>query len=160
MSLDLYRGEHPLEVREADGSPGHLTGVIVPSGRVASDRREIFIGAGIQTPAEGIRLLAEHRSSTTVMTFEPVRDPDGTIRIDHRLPDSPEGRAVAAAVRDGSKSALSAEFHSLDDATVSGVREVRQSLVVAVATVPAGAYHQARAEVRSQTGHRRVLTWL
>ena len=44
---------------------------------------------------------------------------------------------MAASVRSGAKRLnLSVEFHPLDEAQVSGVREVRQSLVVAVATVP------------------------
>ena len=79
---------------------------------------------------------------------------------DHLLPDTPEGREMAASVRDGRTPGLSIEFHSLDEAQVQGVREVRQSLVTAVATVPAASYHQARAEVRERTHHRRVLTWL
>ena len=67
---------------------------------------------------------------------------------------------MAASVRSGATPGLSIEFHSLDEAQMQGVREVRQSLVTAVATVKAGAYAQAGAEVRGQTHHRRVLTWL
>ena len=160
MRPEYHAGDAALECREATGSPGRLVGVILPAGRVAGDRREIFVGSGVQTPAEGIALLPEHRSSTVVMRFDPIRGDDGTLKVDHRLPNSPEGRALAAAVRSGSTPGLSVEFHSLDEAQVSGVREVRQSLVTAVATVKAGAYAQAAAEVRSRTHHRRVLTWL
>ena len=91
-----------LEVREASGSPGRIVGVILPAGRVAADRRELFVGTGIQTPASGLRLLPEHRSNVTIMEFDPVRDADGTLRIDHVLPDSVEGRAAAQSIRDGS----------------------------------------------------------
>ena len=106
-------------------------------------------------------LLPEHRSTKPIMTFDPVRDPDGTLRIDHRLPNSVEGRAAADAVRTGLTPALSAEFFALDDGWVSGVREVRASLVSAAALVPAGAYNQATAELRAKgKNHRRVLTWL
>ena len=140
----------PLECREATGSPGRLVGVILPAGRVAGDRKEIFVGAGVQTPADGIALLPEHRSSTVVMRFDPIRGPDGTLTIDHRLPDSPAGRALAASVRDGKTPGLSVEFHSLDEATVSGVREVRESLITAVAVVKSQSYDQARAEVRER----------
>ncbi len=94
------------------------------------------------------------------MTFDPVRDPDGTLRIDHRLPNSVEGRAAADAVRSGRTPALSVEFFALDAGWVSGVREVRQSLATTTALVPAGAYNQATAEVRAKGNHRRVLTWL
>ena len=130
------------------------------SAEVAGDRPELFVGAGVQTPADGIKLLPEHRSSTVVMRFDPIRGDDGSLRVDHLLPNSPTGREMAASVRSGKTPGLSVEFHSLDEARVSGVREVRQSLVTAVATVPAGAYAQATAEVRAKGNHRRVLTWL
>ena len=67
------------------------------SGRVAGDRPEIFIGSGITTPSNGIALLPEHRSSTVVMTFEPIRGDDGELRVDHFLPDTESGRALAAS---------------------------------------------------------------
>lgn len=145
-----------LEVREASGSPGRIVGVILPAGRMAADRRELFVGTGIQTPANGLRLLPEHRSTVTIMEFDPVRDADGTLRIDHQLPDTVEGRAAAQSIRDGSTSRLSAEFFPLSEQTVSSVREVRESLVTAVALVGSGSYGQARAEVRS----KRVQVWL
>ena len=139
-----------LECREATGSPGRLVGLILPVGRVAGDRPELFVGSGVSTPREGIRLLPEHRSSTVVMRFDPIVASDGSLRVDHLLPDTPEGVALAASVRSGETPGLSVEFHSLDEAQVQGVREVRQSLVTAVATVPHQSYDQARAEVRSK----------
>ena len=160
MRPEYHAGDAALECRDATGSPGRLVGVILPAGRVASDRREIFIGAGVTTPSAGIALLPEHRSKTVVMRFDPIRGDDGSLRVDHRLPNSPAGRQIAAAVRSGATPGLSIEFHALDEAQVQGVREVRQSLVTAVATVKAGAYQQSVAEVRGQTHHRRVLTWL
>ena len=160
MRPEYHAGDAALECRDATGSPGRLVGVILPAGRVAGDRPELFVGAGVQTPAEGIALLPEHRSKNIVMHFDPIRGDDGSLRVDHRLPNSPAGRQIAAAVRSGETPGLSVEFHSLDDAMVSGVREVRQSLVTAVATVKAGAYQQSVAEVRAKGNHRRVLTWL
>ena len=156
MSREHHRIDGALECRDATGSPGRLVGVILPVGRVAADRPELFVGGGVTTPREGIALLPEHRSSTVVMRFDPIRGDDGTLKIDHPLPDSPEGRAIAASVRSGATPGLSIEFHALDEARVSGVREVRHSLITAVATVPAQSYDQARAEVRSK--RRRV--WL
>ena len=157
---EQHRTDTTLECREATGSPGRLIGTILPVGRVAGDRREIFVGDGVQTPSDGIALLPEHRSSVVVMRFDPIRGADGSLQVDHLLPDSPAGREMAASVRSGATPGLSVEFHSLDEAQVSGVREVRQSLVTAVATVTRQSYDQARAEVRGQTHHRRVLTWL
>ena len=160
MRPEYHAGHAALECRDATGSPGRLVGTILPVGRVAGDRPELFVGAGVQTPADGIALLPEHRSSTVVMRFDPIRGDDGSLQVDHLLPDSPAGREMAASVRSGATPGLSVEFHSLDDAMVSGVREVRESLVTAVATVKAGAYAQAAAEVRGRAHHRRVLTWL
>ena len=151
MSSEQHRVDTALECRDATGSPGRLVGLLVPSGRMASDRPELIVGRGITTPSDGIALLPEHRSQTVVMRFEPIRGDDGELRVDHLLPNSPEGVALAASVRDGTTSNLSIEFHSLDEAQVSGVREIRQSLVTAVAVVPSGSYTQARAEVRSTT---------
>ena len=146
-----------LECRDATGSPGRLTGTILPVGRVAGDRPELFIGgSGITTPREGVALLPEHRSSNVIMRFDPVRDADGSLRVDHLLPDTEGGRALAASVRSGATPGLSVEFHALDEAMVSGVREVRLSLITAVAVVPSQSYDLARAEVRSK--RRRV--WL
>ena len=139
-----------LECRAATGSPGRLVGLILPVGRVAGDRPELFVGSGVETPREGIRLLPEHRSSTVVMRFDPIVASDGSLQVDHLLPDTPEGVALAASVRSGATPGLSIEFHALDEAQVQGVREVRQSLVTAVATVPHQSYDQARAEVRSK----------
>ena len=146
-----------LECREATGSPGRLVGLLVPSGRIASDRPELIVGRGITTPSDGIALLPEHRSKTVVMKFDPIRGDDGELRVDHLLPNTPEGVALAASVRSGATPGLSIEFHSLDEAQVQGVREVRQSLVTAVAVVASGAYQQSGAEIRAKA--QRVAWW-
>ena len=98
---EQHRVDTTLECREATGSPGRLVGLILPVGRVASDRPELFIGSGVSTPREGIRLLPEHRSSTVVMLFDPIVASDGSLQVDHLLPDTPEGVALAASVRSG-----------------------------------------------------------
>ena len=157
MRPEFHAGHAALECRDATGSPGRLIGTILPVGRVAGDRPELFVGSGVQTPADGIALLPEHRSSVVVMHFDPIRGADGELRVDHLLPNTPDGEALAASVRSGKTPGLSVEFHSLDEAQVSGVREVRQSLVVAVATVPRQSYDQARAEVR--TRQTRPVPW-
>ena len=157
MSSEQHRIDGALECRDATGSPGRLVGLLVPSGRIASDRPELICGRGITTPSDGIALLPEHRSSTVVMKFDPIRGDDGELRVDHLLPNTPEGLALAASVRSGATPGLSIEFHALDEAQVQGVREIRQSLVTAVATVASQSYDQAKAEVRSEV--RRVAWW-
>lgn len=147
-----------LELREDETrqSPGRLSGVILEVGRVASDRREVFTPGSVRWPANGVRLLAEHRGRM-VTRFEPVVD-GSEIRIDHPLPDTALGREVAAEVRAGRKAGLSVEFYATEERSVQGVREVRGALVDAAAVVESPAYDQARVEVRQRAGGRRV--WL
>ena len=145
-----HRIDGTVECRDATGSPGRLVGVILPVGRVAADRPELFVGSGITIPSGGVALLPEHRSSTIVMHFDPIRGADGALQVDHLLPDTPEGVALAASVRSGETPGLSVEFFALDSKQVQGVREVRESLITAVATVPNQSYDQAVVEVRSQ----------
>ena len=89
------------------------------------------------------------------MTFQPVLD-GAALRIDAALPDTAIGREVAAEVRSGRKGALSIEFYATQEVQVQGVREVRGALMDAAAVVVAGAYDQARVEVRQ----RRARWWL
>ena len=147
-----------VELRAADvggGSPGRLVGVLLPIGRVAADRREVFTPGAVTWPHNGVRLLLEHRGRQ-VMRFAPV-ETDGEVRIDADLPETTEGREAAELVRSGKRSALSIEFHAVDEGIVQGVREVRAAIVDAAALVPVGAYDQARAELR---GCREVRLWL
>ena len=154
--MEHHRIDGTLECRETPGSPGRLVGIILPVGRVAGDRAELFVGSGVTTPSGGVALLPEHRSKTIIMRFSPVVSSDGSLLLDHPLPDTPEGVALALSVRSGATPGLSVEFHSLDEAMVSGVREVRSSLITAVATVPSQSYVQSVAEIRSK--RRRI--WL
>ena len=157
MASEHHRAGTTLECREAAGSPGRLTGLILPFGRVAGDRSELFVSAGVRTPAEGIALLPEHRSQTVIMHFDPIRTEAG-LTVDHLLPNTESGRALAASVRSGKTPGLSVEFHSLSESRANGgrVREIQSSLITAVATVPSQSYDQARAEVRS----RKARVWL
>ena len=143
-----------IELRAAEDSPGRIVGTLIEMGRVAGDRCEIFTVGSIRTPSGGVRLLAEHRGRE-VMVFEPVVD-GAALRIDTPLPDTAIGREVAAEVRSGRKGALSIEFYATQEAQVQGVREVRGALMDAAAVVAAGAYDQARVEVRQ----RRARWWL
>ena len=79
-----------IELRAASGSPGRIVGTIIETGRVASDRRELFVPGAVQWPGGGVRLLAEHRGAL-VMTFHPKID-GAKIQIDTPLPDTAIGR--------------------------------------------------------------------
>lgn len=145
-----------IELREAAESPGRIIGTLLELGRVAIDRREVFVPGAVAWPANGIRLLSEHRGRQVMRVVPTVEGSE--IRIDAPLPDTSLGREVAAEIRSGRKRGLSVEFHATDEARVSGVREVRGALVNAAAIVREPAYEQARAEVRHQERRRRL--WL
>ena len=157
MSTDTFT--IPVECREDDmrAGPGRITGVILQTGRVASDRQEVFVPGAPIFPSEGVELLRGHRGAA-VMRFDPTVS-GSEIRIDARLPDTQLGRQVAAEVRSGERSALSVEFVPLDEARVMGVRELRSALIKGAALVPMGSYNQARAEVRARSGRRYRRSW-
>ena len=147
----------PVELREASGdTPARLVGTLLPIGRVAIDRREVFVPGSVQFPAAGVRLLLEHRGRE-VMRFTPIEDATaGEWRIDAALPDTPEGREAAALVQSGQRKGLSVEFFALADKRVSDVREIRSAFVDATALCREGCYDQARVELRSKS----VQVWL
>lgn len=154
----------PLEVRckvecragAEDTGPGRIVGTLIEMGRIAGDRREIFTPDSIQWPAGGVRLLSEHRGRE-VMRFVPKAQ-GSQLLIDEPLPDSALGRELAREIRTGVKAGLSIEFHAVQEAVVSGVREVRRAIVDAAAAVGEGAYDQATVEVRHK--RRAAPVWL
>ena len=149
MADHLVEIRSAVEIRDSDdASPGRIVGTILEQGRVASDRREVFTVGSVRWPANGIRILAEHRGRQ-VMRVVPVQD-GSRLRIDAPLPDTAIGREVAAEIRSGRKTGLSVEFYSTEERTVQGVREITGSLVDAAAVVASGAYQQAKVEVRER----------
>ena len=129
-------------------SPGTLSGLILPVGRIAADRKEVFTPGSATFPEGGVRLLLEHEGRE-IMTVAPTVAMDG-YSIEAILPSSPEGIEAAELVKTGARSNLSVEFQTIEEERVSEVREVRRALVSAAALVPSGAYEQARAELRGR----------
>ena len=86
----------PIECRadESREGPGRIYGTILETGRVASDRQEVFIPGAAIFPSTGVELLRGHRGEA-VLTFDPIVE-GSEIRIDARLPDTQLGRQVAA----------------------------------------------------------------
>ena len=140
-----------LRASSTDDSPGTLAGMILPVGRVASDRKEVFVPGAATFPASGVKLLLEHLGKV-VMMFEPVATLDG-YHIEAALPSGPLGVEAAELVRSGKRSALSIEFQAIEEERVSDVREVRRALISAAALVGSGSYQQARAELRAREVH-------
>ena len=142
-----------VQLVEERGSVGRLTGVLIETGRVASDRREVFVPGSVKWPAEGVKLLHGH-AGEAVLTFFPKHE-GAEVRIDEQLPDTSLGRRVATEVRSGERASLSVEFFSLAESVVSSVREIRSALVEAVALVADGSYKQAVVEVRAKRKRHR-----
>ena len=140
-----------VEIRESSDGP-RITGIIVPEGRAArAGRAELFAPNSVVWSGDGIALRAEHRGAE-VGRAQPVRHPDGTIRISAKA--TPELRAAFNAGR----KYLSVEFHSLAEIrTSAGIRELTRAFVDAAALVPNPEYSGTEAEVRSQA---EVKIWL
>ena len=148
----------PVECRSADyDGPGRIVVTILETGRVASDRREVFAPGAAIFPSTGVELFRGHRGES-IMHFQPVVS-GNEIKIDAPLPDSELGRQVATEVRSGARAALSIEFVPLEEARVMGVRELRSALIRGAALVPRGSYGQATAEVRERSGRRYRRSW-
>ena len=141
-----------ITLREERETPGRVSGVLLPLGRVASDRQELFVAGAPRFPAGGVRLLRGHKGEE-VMKFDPI-ETETAIRIDAALPDTELGRQVAKEIRSGERSALSVEFYSLEERSTSGVREIVSALVDSTALVAAGSYAQSTAEVRERRRRR------
>ena len=137
-----------LELKEERGQVGRVSGVLIPVGRIASDRQEVFVPGAARFPAGGVRLLRGHLGEE-VLRFDPIVS-ESEIRLDAVLPDTSLGRKTADEIRSGERSALSIEFFSLEERATSGVREVLAALVDSVAVVPKGSYSQARVEIRAR----------
>ena len=70
----------PVEVREATAdTPARLTGVLLPIGRVAIDRQEVFTPGSVTFPSNGVRLLLEHRGARGLSVYSRRRCDGGRV---------------------------------------------------------------------------------
>ena len=138
------------EVRES-AAGRTLAGVILQEGRAASQRSELFAPGSIAWPADGVAILAEHRGQAVLARAVPVRDTDGSIRI-----ETPATPAILEAYE--TRKFFSVEFHAIAAVrTKGGVREITRALVDAAALVSSPEYSQATAEIRARS---RRKVWL
>ena len=140
----------PVEVRDAADGP-MLRGVVLQEGRAAQGgRAEVFAPFSVVWPADGIALLGEHRADVVLARAVPIRDADGSLRVETRATE-----AILDAYK--TRKFFSVEFRSLREVRTSGgIREIQRALVDAAALVPNPEYPNVRAEVRSQ----RCKVWL
>ena len=140
----------PVEIRETEAGKT-LHGILIQEGRVGSQRREIFSPLSLMWSSTGVAIRTEHRGVEVARAI-PKRETNGEIRI-----SAPASEDIVAAYEEG-KRFLSIEFHALQESrSGSGVREISEAFLPAVAMVSNPEFSQAVSEVRSR-GHRRI--WL
>ena len=143
-----------VEVRgEADAPRLYLTAIA--AGESAGDRPEVFETLPTQ-PDGGVLIGRLHPATNAPVMRATLEARDGALVLDAPLPATTAGRELAIEVRNKTLSMASIEFRALADRVVGGVRRISQSIVLAVALVPAGAYQSATAEVRRR---RRRARW-
>ena len=150
-----------VEVREDEGrlGPGRLFGVVMPYGKRASDRPELFETGSLTWPEDGIVLNRQHVRKSPIMRVVPVVEGD-EVRIDQRLPDTQAGRDAATEIRGGLFKGMSIEFVSLRETVSGGIRRISSAMLRAVALVDFPSYAAAAVEVRAKPRQKRRRVWL
>lgn len=157
-SVDIELRDDP----EREG-PGLLSGRLMRFGEVIKHQHgpEAFEPRSLRFSAEhGVTLYDGHDTfpRRPVSIVHPVQD-EREARIEHRLPDTPAGRSVAARVRSGELKGLSVEFQAVKESRAAGVRRIAQANVVGLAVVRNPAY-SAPVQVRSAAkGNKRRWYW-
>ena len=150
-----YRHAAVVEVRGEDDAP-RLYLRAIATGEQAGDRREVFDQLPTQ-PEGGVLIGRLHPADKAPVIRAPLETRDGALVLDVALPATQAGRELAIEVRNKTLSMASIEFRALADRVVGGVRRISESIVSAVALVPAGSYKSATAEVRRR--RRRRARW-
>ena len=150
-----------VEIREDEGrlGPGRLFGIVMPYGKRASDRPELFETGSLTWPDDGIVLNRMHSRKFPIMRISPTVV-DNEVRIDQPLPDTQAGRDAAAEIRQGLFRGLSVEFVALRESVAGGIRRISSAMLRAVALVDSPSYSAAAVEVRAKPRHQRRRVWL
>ena len=150
-----------VEIREDEGrlGPGRLFGIVMPYGKRASDRPELFETGSLKWPEDGIVLNRQHSRKSPIMRVIPTVEGD-EVRIDQRLPDTQAGRDAAAEIRQGLFRGLSVEFVALRESVAGGIRRISSAMLRAVALVDSPSYSAAAVEVRAKPRQKRRRVWL
>ena len=146
-----------VEIREDDGSPGRLTGVLLNYGERAGDRAERFAPGALTWPADGIVLRRQHNRAAPIARVVPELR-GNQIVLDVKLPDTQAGRDTAREIRGGLFRGLSVEFQANRQHYTSGTRTITAARLTGAGLVDTPSYRGSRVEVRGRTGGRRL--WL
>ena len=85
-----------IELRETEGKPARLVGVLLPFNQRAADRAELFESGSVSWPESGLTLRRQHNRSQPILNFLPV-EVAGRLTVDAALPD--DGRRVTLRQR-------------------------------------------------------------
>ena len=138
-----------VEVREVEGKPTRLVGVLMPYGERAKDRAEVFEPGSLKWDKGGITVNRMHQRASPIMRVVPV-EVEGRLMIDQEIPDTVAGRDCASEVRSGLLASLSVEFRSIRERVVGGIRHLVEAELTGAAVCDAGAYASATVEARAR----------
>ena len=112
-----------VECRADDSrtSPGRIVGTLIETGRVATDRREVFAPGSHQAGhTTACAYSSRHHGAAGNEIPAPVED-GASLRIDAPLPDTALGRQVAAEIRSGgAQQTYQSSFSPMTKATYPG----------------------------------------
>lgn len=147
-----------LELRDAEGSPGLLSGVLLTYGEVSPSHRELFEPGALSWPADGIVLNRSHNATVPIMRVMPRVQGD-EVRIDALLPDTAAGRDAAQEVRDGLFRGLSVEFKATRAFYHGGLRRIQAAQLRGAGLVSDPSYTGSTVSVRARRRDS-LLAWL
>ena len=139
------------EIRIADGvegQPSRLSGIIMPYGQQAADRREVFEPGSLKWDGPLV-LNRMHRRDSPILRFTPIETGD-KLTLDVELPDTVAGRDARSEVKSGLMTGMSIEFTAIRESVVGGVRRITSALLSAAALVDAASYQGATVEARAR----------
>ena len=150
-----------VEIREVEGKPPRMVGVLMPYGERAVDRAEVFEPGSLSWAEGGIVLNRQHSRQNPILRFSPTES-EGRLTVDEVLPDTSAGRDAAAEIRSGLFKGLSIEFRAVRQTIVAGVRRISEAVLSGAALVDTPSY-PATVEVRQRAvgqGPERRRLWL
>ena len=138
-----------IEVREVEGKPPRLVGVLMPYGERAQDRPELFEAGSLSWPSEGVVLRRQHERAQPILRFLPVES-GGKLVVDTEIPSTAAGLDCLSEVRSGLLRGLSVEFRATAQNIVGGVRRISRAVLTGAGLVDSGAYESATVEARAK----------
>ena len=151
-TMDEIRCE--VEVREVEGKPSHLVGVLMPYGERAKDRAEVFEAGSLTWDQGGVVLRRQHSRQHPILKFTPV-ERDGVLTVDAAIPSTAAGADCEAEIRSGLLTGLSVEFRSIRERYIGGLRRIAKAHLSGAGLVDFASYSQATVEARAKAERER-----